>query len=461
MQKLNYLLTTLLAAALSCQVAAAETLDFCPSDQEQRAVADYYTNKKPGKPMSAAARTLSMKELRVTANLPKGYAVGTEGSAQKFRDVWASIETWGERTSVMLVLAQNTVHTFAFPSLVPITQPDDGSGIQDVYADDGKGIHAHVARNDVKAIYAARLPGKKGDTRMVSFYDENGELILGVIASDSGKGDPRAIAGFENTWKLIAGMSRACADAIARAVSENSNRTVEDKLRDAARNPEAVLRFAGITESMAVGEVNPGGFWYTRILTELLRDKGKYVGLEHHPDHYSHMPQYAVHLKEFPDVVTNNRDIYGNNAVGTWIPASAGLPVAADSLDVIIAVRAMHNWKRRGFFDKAVSQTWDMLKPGGSFVIVQHRAKENSQEDEKTLFEKGRWKQSELVKALKQRGFELVASSELNANPKDVGGYPMGVWNLPPSLRGDQSERDYKAIGESDRMTLKFKKVAR
>ncbi|MFC3052178.1 class I SAM-dependent methyltransferase [Kordiimonas pumila] len=251
-------------------------------------------------------------------------------------------------------------------------------------------------------------------------------------------------------------------DVIWHAVHENSLRSEEDTARDVYRHPEEFLRFLGIKSNMAVGEVNPGSFWYSRILADVLRENGTYVGLEHHPDQYAQSPKYAVHLREFPAIVKKNPDMFGANAIGTWIPASEGLPVEAGSLDMIIAVRAFHNWKRRGFFDVAMDQTWSMLKDGGVLGIVQHRAAEDAPEDADTLYGKGRWKQSAMIAAVEAKGFKLVETSEINANPKDVGGYPVGVWNLPPSLSGGETDKEkYIAIGESDRMTLKFIKVAR
>ncbi|WP_417451993.1 class I SAM-dependent methyltransferase [Kordiimonas sp.] len=249
-------------------------------------------------------------------------------------------------------------------------------------------------------------------------------------------------------------------DAIWKAVHDNSAREAGESTRDTARHPEEFLRFLGIKPDMAVAEVNPGGGWYSRILGPLLKADGKYVGLEHNPEVYAEYANYAANLRAYPEKFEAERDTFGPNAVATWIPATEGLPVEADSLDAIIIVRALHNWWRRDFFDKGMDQAHAMLKPGGVMGIVQHRMNEDFDGDRNAAAGKGRWKQSDLVAAIEAHGFKLVEASEMNANPKDEQNYEKGVWTLPPRLaNGDTDKAKYEAIGESDRMTLKFMKV--
>lgn len=251
-------------------------------------------------------------------------------------------------------------------------------------------------------------------------------------------------------------------DAIWKAVHENSARMEGEAARDTARHPEELLRFLGVTPDMTVAEVNPGGGWYSRILGPLLKDEGRYVGLEHHPEEYKEYANYSANLKAYPEKFEAQRDVFGPNAVATWIPAQEGLPVEAESLDAIIIVRALHNWLRRDFFDRGFDQAWSMLKPGGVIGVVQHRIGEDFDGDRLAAAGKGRWKQSDLVAAIEAHGFKLVDASEMNANPKDEANYPQGVWTLPPRLAlGETDKEKYEAIGESDRMTLKFMKVAK
>lgn len=252
-------------------------------------------------------------------------------------------------------------------------------------------------------------------------------------------------------------------DAIQQAISENTDRNEGDAARDAARHPAEVMAFLGLTPDMTVGEVNPGGGWYTRVLAPFVRDNGTYVGLEHHPDIYKdRYPNYAKGLAAFPGKVKDNPALYGSSAIGTWIPASTGLPADAETLDAVIAVRALHNWIEADFFDAAADQVWQMLKPDGVFGVIQHRVKEDFDGTFEDAIARGRWKQSAMIEALEAKGFELVEASEMNANPRDTADHPEGVWTLPPVFAlGDKDREKYAAIGESDRMTLKFRKVAR
>ena len=252
-------------------------------------------------------------------------------------------------------------------------------------------------------------------------------------------------------------------DAIKQAVSNNPDRQAGDADRDGARHPAELMAFLELTPDMTIAEVNPGGGWYSRILAPFVRDNGRYIGLEHHPELYENQwPNYAAGLRAFPGKEEENTALYGEQAIGAWLPAKASPGIEAGSVDVVIAVRALHNWIRAGFFDEASDEVWQMLKMGGTFGIVQHRVEEDFDSSFEDTVGRGRWKQSEMIKAIEAKGFELVAASEMNANPRDTNNYPQGVWTLPPVYAlGDEDREKYAAIGESDRMTLKFRKVAR
>lgn len=267
---------------------------------------------------------------------------------------------------------------------------------------------------------------------------------------------------FVMAWLPATVFAQQGVDAAIDAALANPFRKDNDSKRDTMRHPGEFFRFLGIKPSMTVAEVNPGGGWYSRILAPLLRRNGLYIGLEHHPDQYANFTNFAASLRAYPNKVDQDRDMYGNRAIATWIPARSGLPVQAGSVDAVIAVRALHNWIRADFFDSAADQVWQILKPGGVFGVVQHRADDDAQGDALTTTRSGRWKQMELVKAIEAHGFRLVAVSEMNANAKDTKDYIHGVWTLPPRFAlGDEDRAKYIAIGESDRMTLKFEKVAR
>ena len=250
-------------------------------------------------------------------------------------------------------------------------------------------------------------------------------------------------------------------DAIWQSVHNNPYRTADEIKRDEFRHPEEVLRFFGIDETSSVGEVAPGGGWYTHILAPLLKDKGRYVGLQHNPAYYEKWPDWAKQLSAYPEKIKNEQELYGDNAIGTWLPAVKGLPVEAESLDVVLITRTMHNWQNQGRLDDGLKQSWQILKNNGVLAIVQHREDENSTRDREASSKRGRWKQSDLINVIESYGFKLVASSEINANLKDKKNYEKGVWTLPPSLLLKEKDKDvYTKIGESDRMTLKFVKVS-
>ncbi|MBU2972384.1 methyltransferase domain-containing protein [Pseudoalteromonas sp. C2R02] len=249
-------------------------------------------------------------------------------------------------------------------------------------------------------------------------------------------------------------------DAIWQAVHNNSHRTVEEIKRDKYRNPDQVLRFFEINETSSVGEVAPGGGWYTHILAPLLKDKGRYVGLQHNPAYYGKWPDWAKKLSAYPEKIKNEQNLYGNNAIGTWLPAVEGLPVDEASLDFVFITRTMHNWQNQGRLDNGLKQSWKILKNGGVLAIVQHREAESSTKNREVSSKRGRWKQSDLISVVESFGFKLVASSEINANLKDTKDYEKGVWTLPPSLALKEKDKEiYTKIGESDRMTLKFVKI--
>jgi predicted methyltransferase len=121
----------------------------------------------------------------------------------------------------------------------------------------------------------------------------------------------------------------------------------------------------------------------------------------------------------------------------------------------------MHNWQNQGRLDNGLKQSWQILKEGSTLAIVQHRESESFIGDRQSASKRGRWKQSDLIDVIESFGVKLVASSEINSNPKDTKDYEKGVWTLPPSLAlKEKNKEKYAKIGESDRMTLKFVKVS-
>ncbi|OGO75739.1 MAG: methyltransferase, partial [Chromatiales bacterium RIFOXYA1_FULL_46_5] len=214
-----------------------------------------------------------------------------------------------------------------------------------------------------------------------------------------------------------------------------------------------------VTPQSTVVEISPGGGWYTEILAPLLAKEGKYYA--------AHFPaistsEYATrNLKAFKDKLASN-EAYSKVVVTEFSPLPGQQVAPANSADVVLTFRNLHNWYmqkgEQGMID-AFASFYAALKPGGVLGVVEHRLPE----DKKTAdwLKSGYFPQSLAVELAQKAGFVLEESSEINANPKDTADHPGGVWTLPPTLsQKEQDKAKYLAIGESDRMTLKFRKPA-
>ena len=243
---------------------------------------------------------------------------------------------------------------------------------------------------------------------------------------------------------------------IEKAVASD-HRSSENRARDQYRHPVETLLFFGMQPGMNVLEILPGMGWYTEILAPLLKDKGQLTVASfgaNHPNDYLR----GVHLK-FEDKLNVSPDIYGKVKRVVFEENGKYLKDVPDgSQDMVVTFRNTHNWIRFGGVEEAYRSFHRVLKKGGVLGVVQHRA--NKGDDAKESAQKGYVPESYLIKLLEGMGFELVDKSGINANPKDTKDYPEGVWTLPPSYRLKDTDRDkYSAIGESDRMTLRFVKL--
>ncbi len=241
---------------------------------------------------------------------------------------------------------------------------------------------------------------------------------------------------------------------IEKAVND-TNRTAENKARDIYRHPQKTLQFFGIKPDMQVLEILPGRGWYTEILAPLLKDQGQltiaHFGENHPNDHLA-----TLH-KDMVQMMAEKPNVYGKVNVVNYKEDSYLSTVPDGSQDMVLTFRSSHNWLRYGGIEDIYAAFYRVLKPGGILGVVQHRATKGS--DPKISAEKGYVPESYLIRLVENAGFELTGASEINANPKDSHDHPEGVWTLPPSYRlGDVDKEKYSAIGESDRMTLRFVK---
>lgn len=239
------------------------------------------------------------------------------------------------------------------------------------------------------------------------------------------------------------------------AAAEAGHRSAENRARNNARHPVATLEFFGIHADMTVVEISPGGGWYTEILADFLRDNGKLYAANY--DSESEEEYYRTNARRFLEKLAADPAIYGQVIPTVFDPPAKLDAAPPGSADMVVTFRNLHNWMEEGSAEVAMSAMHRALKPGGILGIVQHRQDASIQQDPKAA--SGYVRQDYVIALAEAAGFELVASSEINVNSKDTKDHPEGVWTLPPTYElGDENRDKYQAIGESDRMTLKFVK---
>ena len=223
------------------------------------------------------------------------------------------------------------------------------------------------------------------------------------------------------------------------------NRTAANVARDKSRNPKETLSFFGVEPGGTIVELWPGGGWYTEVLAPYLASAGAlYV-----------IPPAGRYDERIRAKLAGDA-VYGKVQVATF---TAGQPtsIPAGSADVVLTFRNVHSWLDgdEPIADQVFAEAFRMLKPGGTLGVVEHRLPEGAADERQKT--SGYVKVSTVRRLAEAAGFRFAGSSEINANPKDTADHPEGVWTLPPSLRlGDKDREKYLAIGESDRMTLKF-----
>lgn len=235
---------------------------------------------------------------------------------------------------------------------------------------------------------------------------------------------------------------------LEQAIS-GDHRSTKNKARDEFRHPKETLEFFGFKPSMTVVEITPGGGWYTEILAPALKGEGKLYGA-HYPD-TGEDNYFSKSRQRLVQKLASN-PVFSEVELTNFVPRKASELAPAGSADMVLTFRNLHNWRDAGV-EQAFKDAYKALKKGGVLGVVEHRLPEGT--DPKLAM--GYVSQSKTIEQAKAAGFKLAASSEVNANPKDKAVYPKGVWTLPPVLRlGDKDKAKYMAIGESDRMTLKF-----
>jgi predicted methyltransferase len=252
--------------------------------------------------------------------------------------------------------------------------------------------------------------------------------------------------------------TRQATSAALDAVLAGNQRSAENRARDVYRHPKETLLFFGLRPEMKVVEVwpDPGG-WYTEVIAPLLREKGKYYAavLDAAPGNANQEKRVA----DYRAKLASRPDIYDRVEITVLSDSGKDL-VTAGSVDMVLTFRNIHNWMARGTAQQHFAAMFRALKPGGTLGVVEHRGNPAKPQDPQART--GYVNEQYAIDLIEAQGFKLVAKSEINANPKDTKDYEQGVWTLPPVYRlGDLDRDKYRAIGESDRFTLRFVKPAR
>lgn len=235
-----------------------------------------------------------------------------------------------------------------------------------------------------------------------------------------------------------------------------------DRARDSYRHPAETLRFFGVKPSHTVVEYAPGGGWYTRLLAPYLQQSGRYIAVNGDSEGRSYRDRSSeartkIWPERFPDIVA---EWTGVDAEKIMAFESDEVPEdVAGTIDRVLIFRSIHGLLNGNRADAELRAVRAMLADDGMVGVVQHRAKADAPYATSNGT-RGYVKQADVIKLFELNGFTLVDSSEVNANPKDPANWEGGVWTLPPILRrGDEEKERYLAIGESDRMTLLFRKA--
>lgn len=264
---------------------------------------------------------------------------------------------------------------------------------------------------------------------------------------------------------FLAGAACLCQPVLAddsqfvlQQLADAEQRSAEHKLRNTHRKPAETLTFFGVEPQMSVLEVWPGHGWYTEILAPFLKDEGKLTLAQFRHNDGSLKEDrnifWARVSERLMQRLAEQRDYFGEVANIELDPPLFS-PPQHEQFDMVLTFRNAHIWNESGHLYGTLQSIFQALKPGGVLGMVEHRSARLS--DISSSAVEGYLDEAYIIQAAELAGFELIASSELNANPADTKNHPKGVYALPPTLAmGQFNKAKFMAIGESDRMTLKF-----
>lgn len=238
-------------------------------------------------------------------------------------------------------------------------------------------------------------------------------------------------------------------------VIAGEHRTPAYRQRDEHRNPLQTLEFFGLEPDMSVAEIWPTMGWYAEIIAPFVKDAGRYYAVHFPADHSSAF--IRGQRSSFEHKMASAPETYGDVAVTSLAKGNYDI-APPGSLDLVLTFRNVHNWTMQDYGADVFAAMFAALKPGGVLGVVEHRGEPKLPGVERPT---GYVREEDVIALAEAAGFVFDARTEVNANPADTKDHPMGVWTLPPSLLlGPNDYERYLAIGESDRMTLRFSKPA-
>ncbi len=242
-------------------------------------------------------------------------------------------------------------------------------------------------------------------------------------------------------------------DSLEAAVN-SSYRTPENAKRDQYRHPRETLAFFGLKPKMTLVEITPGAGWYTEILAPYLATSGQYIAAIPPAGANAVMNETSAKVIAW---IKSHKEFNGHVKVADFAPPDNLILAPDGSADMVVTFRNIHNWMAKGYERAVFESFFRALKPGGILGIEEHRENPNAKRDGKAA--SGYVLEKDVIRLAESIGFKFESKSEINANKKDSKDHPEGVWTLPPTLKlKDKNREKYLAIGESDRMTLKFVK---
>lgn len=300
---------------------------------------------------------------------------------------------------------------------------------------------------------AEPTPEEKARAEALAQLQRDREKMLADHQSELARWTPELRA----EAKALADKTYPNTRAALKAVLAGKHRRPANVERDKHRHPTETLEFFGLKPTMTVLEYGPGEGWWTELLAPVLAKKGKLVVTNADPNGPKD-ERATFYGERFQLFLDRAPELYGKVQTIVFTPKAPKLGLDG-TVDLALMMRSMHGLAGAGQLEPVLAEIHAALKPNGVLGVEQHRAPEGANAEESA--KKGYLPEKWVIEKVEAAGFKLAARSEINANPKDTKDHPAGVWTLPPTLRlGDEDREKYLAIGESDRMTLRFVKVA-